>query len=511
MGKEVLFTIAQDNSYNTSDGITKLEGLQKKGFDKYYDSHFLQDYLSEKKHGGKSNKLSFSWYPYNAPGQWMSENISLPNTVITEPITLERVREELDDGRYGFIVISTYLSRYSTFREIAQYIRAKHPEIKVIASSVGALLDESAQIADYRLKGDQVTDLRKIIGQPETDPLKVVTVRSDTETRFNSHTKTSSYALLLSSLGCMFGCDFCPATAQFGQEYKAPFSAEEIKAAIINAHESIAPGSDTFTVSIAEPQGMGNVKLWKDVFRLCMDLPFQCELVSTTSSKVIQKFDVGELTGGSLRLSTVNIGVESLLQGYKKNEGVDLKAVNARLQDAGINVVSTYIIGLDWQTKNNIREEVKLLKDLGSSGYIVANLKMQPNTPLYHEFKRKGRLLDIPPELLSFYGYQAFTHPEFSAGFNDMLPLLGEVEAELADGNETLAANLQIFLRRNHESERDKRELLQRMIGDFENALDPTRYKDSSLNIVNKFAAELYFHLAFRNIDLFHPFILSTH
>lgn len=509
MSKEVLFTIAQDPSYNTTNPTEKLEGLQRKGFDKYYDSQFLADYIQQTKTQGREDAFSFDWYPQNAPGEWMSANINLPNTVIPEPITLERAREELDTGKYGHIVISTYLSGYSTFREIAQFVRDKHPEVKVIASSVGALLEESANLSDFRLKGDQVTDLRKIIGQPINDPLKVVTIRSDTETRFNGITKSGSYGLLVSSLGCMYGCDFCPSTAQYGQEYKAPFTAGEIKDAIISSHDTIAPESETFTVSIAEPQGMGNVKLWKDVLALCRDLPFQCELVSTTSSKVIDKYSIDELTKGALRLSTVNIGVESLIKGYKKNEGVDLKAVNARLQDAGINVVSTYIVGLDWQNRSNIHEEVKLLKDLGSSGYIIANLEMQPNTPLYHEFKRKGRLLDVPPELLSFYGYQAFTHPEFAAGFNDMLPLLGELEAELADGNETMNANLQVFLKRTNEGEKSKRETVRQMVADFQHSLDSSRYPNPS-KVVDKFASELYFHLAFRNMDLFHPFILST-
>lgn len=510
MSKEILFTIAQDNSYNTTSVATKLEGLQEKGFGQHYDTKFLEEYITRIRRERKDDAFSFSWYPYNVPSQWLSENISVPNKVVTEPITLEKVREELDSGMFGHIVIATYLSGYSTFREIAKYVRDKHPEVKVIAASVGGLVSESSQLVDFTLRGDQVRDLRTIIGQPQTDPLKVVTVRSDTETRFKGITKKSSYALLISSLGCMYGCDFCPATAQFGTEYVAPFSAQEIKQAIISAHDTIAPDSSAFTVSVAESQGLGNIKLWKEVFRLCQDLPFQCDLVSTTSSKVIQKYGLDELTTGALRLSTVNMGVESLLQGYRKNQGVDLRALNSRLQEAGINVVFTFIVGLDWQTKENIKKEVRLLKDLGSSGYIVANLEMQPGTPLYTAFKRNGRILDVPPELLSFYGYQAFTHPHFVSGFNDMLPLLGDIEDELAEGDQTLGANLRVFLKRKNESEAKQRSTINQMIRDFSNSLNPKAYKDDVSVVVDKFSAELYFHLAFRQMDLFHPFILST-
>ena len=506
--KEILFTIAQDNTYNTTNLAAKLQGLQRKGFDRYYDAGFLEEHIAGLRQQGKGESFSFSWYPHNAPGQWISENVSVPGKVIVEPVTLERVKEELDSERFGYIVVATYLNGYNTFREIAEYVHGKRPDVKVIAASTGALVGSSPQLADFILRGDQVHDLREIIGQPKTDPLRVVTVRSDTETHFNGITKRGSYALLISSLGCPYGCDYCPSTAQFGTEYVAPFSAGEIKQAIIEAHDTITPGSDTFTVSVAEPQGLGNIRLWKEVFKLCRDLPFQCELVTTTSSKVMQKYNLDELTLGALRLSTVNIGVESLLQGYKKNEGVDLKALNARLRDAGINVVSTFIVGFDWQTKENIREEIRLLKDLESSGYIAANLEMKPGTPIYNAFKRSGRLLDVPPELLSFYGYQAYTHPHFASGFNDMLPLLGEIEDELADGNQTLNANLQVFLKRRNVREARQRLIIDHILRDFMSCLEPEAYRNDISAVVDKFAAELYFHLAFRQMDLFHPFII---
>lgn len=202
--------------------------------------------------------------------------------------------------------------------------------------------------------------------------------------------------------------------------------------------------------------------------------------------------------------------MESLLNGYSKNSGVDLKALNTHLQSAGINVVSTFIVGLDWHTKENVREEVRLLKDLGSSGYIVANLEMQPGTPLYALYKRNGRLLDVPPELLNFYGYQAYTHPAFRSGFNDMLPLLREIEEELCDGDQVFGSNLDIYLNRRNEAEARQRLELSGHIETYRKSLD-RRLSDADVAAaVGKFTAELYFKHVFRQVDLFHPFILST-
>lgn len=502
--------MAQDPTYNTTDQLPKLEGLHRKGLGRYYDGQFLEDYMSSLRQQKKGNDYSFKWYPRNAPGRWMSDNIKAPNTVMEMPATPESVAAELENGNYGYVVIPTYLGGYSTFRDISQMVRADYPEAKVVSAAVGALLPESTQYADHVVKGSQVHDLRKIIGENEDDPLKISVVRSDTETKFNGVTKHSSYGLLVSSYGCMYGCEFCPATAQFGTVYKTPFSAPEIAQAITDAHDRIAPQSDKFTLSIAEPQGMGKVKMWKEVLKLCRNLPFQCDLVSTTSSRVLEQFSLEELTEGALRLSTVNIGVESLLKGYKKNDGVDLKALIAKLQNGGINAVATFIVGLDWQNQQNVREEVKLLKDLDASGYIVANLEMQPNTPLYNQYKEAGRLPDTPPELLSFYGYQAFDHPAFNRGFNDMLPLLGEIEDELASGTRTFGANLGVFMNRNNARDIAVQQQIKNMTQQFQKSLDPRAYSDGGAEAVKRFSADLYYNLAFRQTDLFHPFILST-
>jgi len=185
----------------------------------------------------------------------------------------------------------------------------------------------------------------------------------------------------------------------------------------------------------------------------------------------------------------VNIGVESLVRGYKKNCNVDLERLNMSLQNAGINVVSTFIVGLDWHTKENVREEVRLLKNLNSTGYIVANLEMQPGTPVYERYRKVGRLLDVPPELLNFYGYNAFTHPHFMPGFNDMLPLLDGINAEIGGGERSLTRNMEVFLNRKHASRSQK------------SAIRSLKEND---------AVKFYFSEVIRQIDLFHPFILST-
>lgn len=506
---KVLFALTQDQTYHTTDVASKLEGLEEMGLGEYYDQGFLNEHIAELRENDAGN-FSFDWHMHNPPGQWMSDNITTPNTVIKEPATLDNVAEHMEHVQPEYLVLSSFLGGYSQFKEISRFVRHEYPNTKIVAGSVGALLNETVQHADYRIKGDQVTDLRAILGEQIDAPLKPVTIRSDTNTYFNGMHKESSYGLTVGSLGCHYGCDFCPSTAQFGKSYSAPFTAESIKESIIASKEAFAPDADSFTISLAEPQGMGNVALWKEILASCRDLPFTCDLVTTTSSKIIQRYTPEELTEGNLRVTTVNIGVESLINGYRKNKNVDLKSVIQRLQGSGISIVSTFIVGFDWHTKENVRQEVDLLAELDSDGYIVANLEMQPGTPVFEAYRRSGRIKDVPPHLLNFYGYQAFEHPHFKPGFNDMLPLLSEVEDRLADGNQVFSSNLTTFLNRNNQAEATKRAELTAEIKEFTAKLSEDLSDADKQSQIDRFSAELYFKKAFRQMDLFHPFILST-
>jgi biotin synthase-like enzyme len=498
-----------DKSYNTTDVAAKLEGIQGQGLEPYYDEAFLKDYIQKLRDEDAGN-FSFSWYPHNAPGEWMGQNIARPNTVMSQPATVESVTEELEANKPEYLVLASYLGGYATFKEISEYTRRNHPNTKIVAASVGALVEETQQYADHLVKGDQVTDLRRIIGEPAETPLRPVTVHADTRTQFHGQTKESDFGLLISGLGCPYGCDFCPSTAQFGRQFMSPFSAEQVRDAIIEAKETIAPQDEAFTISVAEPQGLGDIKLWKEIFLATRDLPFVCDLVTTTSSKIIDKYDLDELTQGNMRLTTVNIGVESLLQGYAKNKNVDLKRLFNKLQGSGISVVSTFIVGFDWQNKQNVIEEAKLLRELDSDGYILANLEMQPGTPIYNAYKQAGRLHDVPPQLLNFYGYQAFDHPHFRSGFNDMLPLMSAVEEVITDENQVFASSLRTYLNRRNDIEASKRRAFLEAIDTFKSGLAPGLSESEAREQIDRYTAELYFTQAFRQMDLFHPFILST-
>ncbi|HWS48813.1 MAG TPA: hypothetical protein VN174_02040 [Candidatus Methanoperedens sp.] len=462
----VLYVLAQNPDYNRSDKRPLLQGvLKRKDLLPFVDSNFLTNYLSEQPLPGIDD-FSFDWYPRNAPGHFIAKQVQSPGKVIEEPITSEKMVEILAKEDYSHVYLASYLNGYQTFKEIASLVRQTDPSIHLIAGSNSALLPETRHFVDECLVGDSVMGMRRILHEPLDYARQPIIVPSDTTTTFHGMSKTTRYGLLITGFGCRYGCDFCPSTAQWGRKETYPISTEAIAMAIHQSQSKIGNSDREITLSLAEPQGLAGKK-WEGVFTLCKDLPFKCNLVSTTSSKVITQFNIDTLTKGNMRLSTVNIGVESIIDGgYEKNSGVNLRELVKKLQGSGINVILTYIIGFYNQNREVILREVEQLKALGASGHIVANLELQPGTPLYQDFQQSGKLLPVPPELLAMPGYQSYHHPSFRTGFNDILPLLDEVNSLLDQS---------VFILGN----------------------DPLKQ-------------DIIFREKYRQIDLFHPYILTT-
>jgi len=433
----VLYVIAQNPLYNQSDKIPYIKSLlARDDIRPFLDVDFIEDYIA-KKSEDKTPRLLFNWYPKNAPCRYLKEHLDTPGVLIEEPISLDRLTQTLASEKFTHVCIAGYLNGQKVFEEAVAFIRTNYPEIKIIALANAALLADTKGKVDYCLTGDTVTQMKNILGESLPAKFKPVIVKATTNSTFGGITKSTVYGLLITGFGCRYACDFCPSTAQWGNKESYVCTVDEIYETILHSRETLGLGDKPeITLSLAEPQGMGNL-IWKEVFEKCKDLPFKCNLVTTTSSKVIAQYDIDTLTKGNLRLSTVNIGVETLLNGgYPKNWGVDLKAAIKRLQDSGIKVVLTYIIGFPHQNYENVIEEIHRIKELGASSHIVANLELQPGTPLFNQYQKDGLTLGVPSELYAVPGHQAYKHPVFQPGFKDLTTLLDKAN-EILDGTVT--------------------------------------------------------------------------
>jgi len=495
----VAYGIAQSFDYNSTNYAGRLEYLHRvgqeyvnRGNPEFYDAGFLQEHIAEQRQRQEQANFSFTWSPENPHGRFLNLNTQREGLVIPGPVTVGNVEALLQqEPEIKNMVLGIYLNGYSQFREVSRHLRRYHPDVKIVAGAVGTLLPETTTLADHLIGGNQINDMRALLGESNL-PLKVTVVPAKTSTTFNNRVKESSYGIMMSSYGCFYVCDFCPTTAQFHGRFSHPHSADEIVAGIHEAHDLIGKGGQPISLSVGDPQGMGDVPVWKEVFKRCKDMGFLVELATTTSSKILKQYSPEELTQGDLCVTYVNIGVESMLNPYIKNDGVDLKAEIAEYQAAGVKIAATFIIGHDWQSKGNLPQEIERLQSLNPCGYIFSNMMMEPGTQVFEKMSQSGRLLNVPPEFLTAYGFQAFKHPHFESGFNDMVPVLAEIEDKLNQGTAVFAREIEVFLNRDNPK---LKPLQQELRQNLKTAKTETE------------KATIFYNLVFRNIDLFHPYM----
>ena len=62
----------------------------------------------------------------------------------------------------GFTIM---LSAYNVFRKCVHFIRNRFPHVKIIAGAVGALIDETKNLADYTCIGEGVHFIRRLFNE----------------------------------------------------------------------------------------------------------------------------------------------------------------------------------------------------------------------------------------------------------------------------------------------------------------------------------------------------------
>ncbi len=513
----VAYAATQYKEYNTTDQASKLEHLDsvgrayiEQGHAPFYDAQFLEHHIAKLREEQRGNNFSFTWMPENPHGNFLRQNTHRDGYIMPEPATIESIEKLIhDEPDIRNIVFAVYSNGYSIFRDIATHLHKEHPQIEIVAGAVGSLYRETQQLAQHILGGNQIDDMRRLLGEPVLNPLHISTAPSHTSTTYNGATKQSTYGVMISSYGCPYRCDFCPTTAQYQGKYSTPHSADEIVKAIHEAHDAIAPDKPIMSLSIADPQGLGDVPVWKEVFQRCQNTGFMVELATTTSSKILEQYSPDELTQGDLYLSCVNIGVESMISPYVKNRGIDLRKEIEKYQSAGIRIAATFIVGHDWHNQTNIWEDVDKIQQLGASGYIVSNMMMERGTTIFSKMQADGRLLDVPPEFEATYGYQSFRHPNFEPGFNAMVPILSQIEAKLNQGIDVFTGDEHFYLQRVNARITETQTQLRTRMKEIERTVmaDSSLHPDAKTSEIKKQQVQLYYDTIFRNIDLFHPYI----
>ncbi len=351
----------------------------------------------------------------------LQANIEAPCTLLDFP-SRDRFIHEIQNNSYDIVGISSIVVNIDKVKEMCSLIREHMPRATIVIGGHITNKENLSEIidADHIARGDGIKWFRKFLGQDEEVPARHPMVYSGFGARIMGinlpEKPAETAAILLPSLGCPVGCNFCSTSAMFGGKGK-----------FINFYQT---GDELFSVMCKIEEGL-NVQSF---FVLDENFLFHRErslrllelmeknnkswaLHVFSSARVLQSYTIEQLVG--LGLTWVWMGLEGENSQYAKLNNVDTKALVKKLQSHGIRVLGSTIIGLENHNPENIDQIIDYAVAHETDFHQFMLYTPVPGTPLFEHHRQEGSILaesDFP--LADMHGQYRFNyrHPHFHDG-----------------------------------------------------------------------------------------------
>ncbi len=208
---------------------------------------------------------------------------------------------------------------------------------------------------------------------------------------------------MLASRGCPYSCAFyCPYSINSGRKWRAR-SIDDV----IGEMEFLKKNYGVKAIDFRDPvftlSRERTVKLVQAMMKKRLDIIWSCE----TRVDCLDKELILLMKRSGLR--HINIGVESFNEEIlKKSKRLPIRAtyqedIISFCHKNGISIAAFYIIGLEGDTKNSVRQTIKYAKKLNT---LVAQFTINtpyPGTEFFNQAKAQGRLLTRDWEQYDIY------------------------------------------------------------------------------------------------------------
>jgi radical SAM superfamily enzyme YgiQ (UPF0313 family) len=325
----------------------------------------------------------------------LQANINAPCTLLDFP-SLERFVLEIQNNSYDIVGISSIMTNILKVREMCLLVRRHLPKATiVIGGHIANNPDLPTMIdADHIVKGEGVRWFRKYLGQDENTPVQHPMAYSGFGARImgialpNSPAQTA--AILIPSVGCPVGCNFCSTSAMFGG-----------KGSFVNFYET---GDELFKIMskiestlkvrsffVLDENFLLHRKRALRLLELMKKGDKSWSLHVFSSARVLRAYTIEQLV--ALGISWVWMGLEGENSLYPKLRSVDTRLLVKTLQSNGIRVLGSSIIGLEHHSPENISQIIDYAISHETDFHQFMLYTPVPGTPLFEQHRRKGTLL----------------------------------------------------------------------------------------------------------------------
>lgn len=350
-------------------------------------------------------------------------NLKGPCTLLDFP-SLDRFISEIQARPYDIIGISAIIPNVYKVKKMCELIREHQPHATIV---VGGHVSNKEGIhetidADHIVKGDGVRWFRTFLGQDPDAAVVHPLAYSGFGTRIMGYALNDkpgdgkTAAILLPSVGCPMGCNFCSTSALFGG-----------KGNFVNFYET---GDDLFKVMCRLEEKL-NVRSFfaldenfllhrKRALRL-LELMTEHQkswsMMVFSSARVLKSYTFEQLV--RLGISWVWMGMEGKASQYRKLNDVDTHELVRDLQSHGIRVLGSSIIGLEDHTPETIDEVIEYAISHDTDFHQFMLYTPNSGTPLYEAHRKNGTLLpesEFPaPDTHGQYRFN-YRHPHIQNG-----------------------------------------------------------------------------------------------
>lgn len=351
----------------------------------------------------------------------IQNNIDAPCTLLDFP-TQERFVEEITHNAYDIIGISAIIPNVGKVIRMCELVRRHQPRAALVIGGHIANLEDIHNIldADHIVKGDGIAWFRAFLGQDIHAPVRHPLSYSGYGTRVMGMTLRekpgSTAAMLLPSVGCPVGCNFCSTSALFGGKGKF-LNFYETGDELFNVMRELEKRLETKSFFVMDENFLLHRRRALRLLELMETNNKSWALYVFSSARVLQSYSMEQLVG--LGISWVWMGLEGEQSRYQKLKNIDTKFLVRTLQSHGIRVLGSSIIGMEHHRPEEMRQIIDHAVGHGTDFHQFMLYTPNPGTPLYEKHKAEKTLIDSsefpPADAHGQYRFN-FRHPHIHGG-----------------------------------------------------------------------------------------------
>ncbi|MFO8055780.1 MAG: radical SAM protein [bacterium] len=342
----------------------------------------------------------------------IAENISNPSTVLENP-EWEEFDRELDEG-YDYVCFQLKSVHTDKIARMIKRIREKSPGTKVVVGGYGVgtlgspvpgdVNGDAAYIreeSDYLCRGEGVRFMRELL---EDEPVDREITQYDVPTfalggffgKAGVHLRIPT---ILVSLGCPNGCDFCNTSAMFNHRKIRVAEPEQVYRYIKNYQKRL--NFQQIIVMLWDEDFFQDPEYVRELGRLLREdrKTWGVKYYTFGSIQSLSQFSAEEIRDCGCQM--IWIGVESFQSGpdqtvdhYQKRGGKEVKQIFDDLQKHGVQPTGSLVLGLDFHTRENLKDDIDRFVDLKPMFYQVSHVLPCPGTALYDRMIEENTIND---------------------------------------------------------------------------------------------------------------------